>query len=89
MISTLDRLRKEIVQPKNLFAYLATDAKTLTSRYGSKATELWASLVAPGAELPSKDDLKLPYKIPSEYQFVDANPEHKHAIAGQLPKRVS
>ena len=78
-------MTKKLVQPENVFVYLATDLKKLTDKYGKKATDAWANFFDKNDEnLKFAPDESLLERIdtPSEWTLRDPSPPFKHSIVG-------
>lgn len=83
VIKKLFDLKKQLVQPRNVFVYMATNIDTLTETYGEKAIEPWIDFFEKDDfEFPSKDEIEAGPNFPSEWTYADPNPQLRHAITG-------
>ena len=88
VLGTLQRIRRVIVKPKNVFVSMATSLKRLNNMYGSNATEVWKyffdHLNFKEKLLGGQKDevLSTRYPVISESHYRNNNPKLRHVIAG-------
>lgn len=89
VLGTLQRIRKAIVKPKNVFVQMSTSLQKLNKRYGANVTKVWKDFFDPlnsrerslGTE-KAEDILSTRYPVMSESYYRDLNPKVRHAIVG-------
>ena len=88
VLGKLQKIRRQIVKPKNVFVQMATCLDKLHMMYGAKAIQVWKQFFD---GLSSKDRnlggpmelmLKGRYPIMSESYYRDPNPAVRHVIVG-------
>ena len=89
VLGTLQRIRKAIVKPKNVFVQMSTSLQKLNKKYGANVTKVWKDFFDPlnsrerslGTE-KVEDILSTRYPVMSESYYRDLNPKVRHAIVG-------
>ena len=88
VLGALQRIRKVVVKPKNVFVQMATNLSKLTERYGNTVAEVWKQFFDPltiqDKNLGGKNEdiLSTRYSVISESKYRDTKPELRHAIVG-------
>ena len=88
VLGTLQRMRKAIVKPKNVFVQISTSLPKLTKRHGNKVSDVWKHIFDPltvkekrlGGKM--KEVLATRYPVMSESAYRDSYPNLRHAIVG-------
>lgn len=88
VLGTLQRIRKAIVKPKNVFVQISTSLPKLTKRYGNKVSDVWKHFFDPltvkEKRLGGKKNevLATRYPVVSESAYRDLYPKLRHTIVG-------
>ena len=88
VLAALQRIRKVVVRPKNMFVHMATSLPKLSKNYGNKVSEVWKQFFDPltiqeknlGGEI--EDVLSTRYNVISESTYRNENPALRHVIVG-------
>jgi len=85
VLDKLQALVKEIVQPKGVQVYLATDVEKLSAKYGDGAYEIWRDFFPrndEAFEFQKAEELKQKFLFVQDSTLRDPKPDMMHAITG-------
>ena len=88
VLAALQRIRKTVVRPKNVFVQMSTSLSKLTEQYGNGVANVWKHFFDPLSNQEKnlgrkmEEILSQRYSVKSESEYRDANPEIRHVITG-------